>query len=149
MPPLNGTSIKQMGWSLQDGKRATLGDYNGKVLVLDFYATWCMPCRESVPHLIELQRRYENDINVVGLNVGGADDVARVADFARELNISYPLGLPDNDLVSLLITGPDQIPQTFVFDREGKLQKRLVGFDRDTVNEINLAVEKILGNHTD
>jgi hypothetical protein len=99
--------------------------------------------------LIELQRRYENDINVVGLNVGGADDVARVADFAKELNISYPLGLPDNDLVSLLITGPDQIPQTFVFDREGKLQKRLVGFDKDTVNEINLVVGKILGSHTD
>lgn len=149
MPPLNGTSIKQMGWSLQDGQRSTFGEYSGKVLVLDFYATWCMPCRESVPHLIELQRRYENDVRVVGLNVGGTDDLTRVADFARELNITYPLGLPDNDLVSLLITGPDQIPQTFVFDREGKLEKRLVGYDNDMVKELNSTVEKILGLHAD
>ena len=138
-----------MGWSLQDGKRSTFGEYSGKILILDFYATWCMPCRESVPHLIELQRRYENDVRVVGLNVGGVDDLTHVSEFAKELSITYPLGLPDNDLVSLLITGPDQIPQTFIFDREGKLEKRLVGFDKDTVTELTATVEKILTTHTD
>ena len=149
MPPISGKSLSEMGWQLADGQRNNFAQYNGSVLVLDFYATWCMPCRESVPHLIELQRRYENDVRVVGLNVGGVDDLTHVSEFAKELSITYPLGLPDNDLVSLLITGPDQIPQTFIFDRAGKLEKRLVGFDKNTVTELTATVEKILTTHTD
>jgi thiol-disulfide isomerase/thioredoxin len=52
MPPLSARS--DLGWVLNDGKRATLADYQGKVLVLDFYATWCAPCRQSIPRLTDL-----------------------------------------------------------------------------------------------
>jgi len=149
MPPLSGKSLENMGWSLSDGSRNAFAEFKGKVLVLDFYATWCMPCRDSIPHLIGLQRRYENEVRVVGLNVGGPDDIERVAEFSREMNIQYPLGVPDNDLANLLLADVDAIPQTFVFDRNGKLAQRFVGFDPSTGEQIDRAVATALKSNGD
>ena len=142
MPPLNGKSLGDMGWSLATGGRATVSQQRGKVLILDFYATWCLPCRDSIPHLVELQHRYEKDLSVVGLNVGGPDDLAEVPNFAKEFKIQYPLGVPEDELVSLLLADSDAIPQTFIFDRNGQLIQRFVGFGETTGEEINQVVEK-------
>jgi thiol-disulfide isomerase/thioredoxin len=131
-----------MGWNLANGSRATVSQQQGKVLILDFYATWCLPCRESIPHLVELQRRYEKDLSVVGLNVGGPDDLAEVPNFANEFKIQYPLGVPEDELVSLLLADSDAIPQTFIFDRKGQLIERFVGFGETTGEAINQVVEK-------
>jgi cytochrome c biogenesis protein CcmG/thiol:disulfide interchange protein DsbE len=149
MPPLSGKSIANMGWSLSDGSRNAFAEFKGKVLVLDFYATWCGPCRDSIPHLIDLQRRYENDVKVIGLNVGGSDDLDRVPEFSREMNIQYSLGVPDDDLAHLLLADVDAIPQTFVFDRNGKLAQRFVGFDSSTGDEIDRAVAAALNTTAD
>ncbi len=149
MPPLSGKSIENMGWSLTDGKRNLISEFKGKVLVLDFYATWCLPCRQSIPHLIDLQRRYENDVRVVGLNVGGPDDIDRVSQFAQEMKIHYSLVLPDNYLTSLVLAVSDASPQTFVFDRNGKLTKRFVGYDSTTGEQIDRAVVGALNSNAD
>jgi len=115
------------------------------VLVLDFYATWCEPCRDSIPHLIGLQKRYEaQGLQVVGLNVGGPEDLPKVPAFAKEFGIQYPLAIPDNDLVMFLMADSDAIPQTFVFDREGKLAERLIGFGPGDGERIDQAVEAAL-----
>jgi thiol-disulfide isomerase/thioredoxin len=145
MPPLNGKSVSELGWELSDGQHNILSDYKGKVLVLDFYATWCEPCRQSVPHLIELQRRYENDgLRIVGLNVGGPEDQEKVSDFARELGIQYTLALPDDALISLLLSDSNSIPQTFIFDRNGELKKHFIGYGPATEDEIGRIVESAL-----
>lgn len=144
MPPLNGKSIAKMGWVLGDGKRTAFGDFKGKVLILDFYATWCEPCRESIPHLVELQARYQNELNVVGLNVGGEDDLERVPAFAEQFKIQYSLGQPDDDLVEFLMADSQAIPQTFVFDRRGLLTKRFIGYGYSTGPEIDQAVATAL-----
>jgi thiol-disulfide isomerase/thioredoxin len=127
MPPLNGHT--ELGWVQSDGSRAKLADFRGKVLVLDFYATWCEPCRRSIPQLIALQRDYgPKGLQVVGLNVGGPDDRIKVADFAREIGIGYPLGFPDKALTDLFLSGDQTIPQTFVFGRGGQPVKRFIGY---------------------
>ena len=145
MPPLRGNSIVKMGWEQTDGTRAVFSDYKGKVLILDFYATWCIPCRDSIPHLIGLQKKYESQgLQVVGLNVGGPGDEQQVPAFAKELGIQYPLAKPDNDLVGLLLSDSNAIPQTFVFDRKGKLVKRFIGFDAEQSESIDRAVENAL-----
>jgi thiol-disulfide isomerase/thioredoxin len=145
MPPLNGASILNMGWEQGDGKRSVFSEYKGKVLVLDFYATWCVPCRESVPHLVGLQKQYEaQGLRVVGLNVGGPGDQQEVPAFAREFRIQYSLATPDEDLVRFLLADSDAIPQTFVFDRQGQLVERLVGFGRGSGEIIDRAVESAL-----
>src|SRR6185295_19924067 len=60
MPPTKGASILNLGWEVADGKRSVFSEHKGKALILDFYATWCLPCRDSIPHLIGLQQKYEN-----------------------------------------------------------------------------------------
>ena len=145
MPPVNGGTINNLGWTFSGGKRNLFSEFKGKVLVLDFYATWCDPCRRSVPHLIELQKKFEDQgLQVVGLNVGGADDEARVPDFAKEFGIQYPLAQPDEELVTFLLGNTDAIPQTFIFDRQGQLAERLIGYGENGGQRIDNAVAAAL-----
>ena len=142
MPPTGRTaSLLKMGWE-SGGKRSVFSEYKGKVLILDFYATWCVPCRNSVPHLIGLQKKYEDQgLVVVGLNVGGPGDDEKVPEFAKEFGIQYALGKPDDDLVTFLLGDNDGIPQTFVFDRQGQLVERFLGFGPGTGEHLDAAVE--------
>jgi thiol-disulfide isomerase/thioredoxin len=145
MPPIETSSINKLGWTVEDGKHSLFSEYKGKVLVLDYYATWCIPCRKSVPHLIELQKKHgEQGLQVIGLNVGGPKDLEKVPNFAKELGIQYPLAVPDDELVSLMLAGEDGIPQTFVFDRDGVLVERVIGFGPSAGPRIDQAVETAL-----
>ena len=155
-PPLRGNAgAADMGWILpgptgaqkHDARRGKISDYRGKVLVLDLYATWCEPCRESIPHLITLQRIYgEQGLQIIGLNVGGPDDRVEVADFARKFGIQYPLGFPDKSLEDLLLSDNDSIPQTFVFDRKGEAVKRFIGYGESTTDELEQAIRSVIEN---
>jgi len=145
MPPVKKTSLADMGWKLADGKRSVFSEHKGKVLVLDFYATWCVPCRDSVPHLIGLQKKFEDQgLRVVGLNVGGPGDNEQVPAFAKEFGIQYPLAKPDEDLVSFLLSDSDAIPQTFVFDRQGELVEHFIGYDTEAGKSLERVIESTL-----
>ena len=142
MPPTSTSSLLNMGWEMPDGKRSIFSEYKGKVLILDFYATWCVPCRDSIPHLVELQKKHDGDgLVVIGLNVGGPGDDQEVPAFAKEFGIQYPLAKPDDDLVTFLLADSDAIPQTFVFDRQGQLVERFIGFGAGTGARIDKAVD--------
>jgi thiol-disulfide isomerase/thioredoxin len=143
-PPLSG-SLNTLGWTDDSGNRSVFSEFRGKVLVLDFYATWCVPCRDSIPHLVGLQKKHEaQGLQVIGLNVGGPDDPAEVPAFAKEFGIQYPLAIPDDDLVMFLMGDNNGIPQTFVFDRQGQLVERLTGFGPGSGEVIDRAVEAAL-----
>ena len=130
-----------MGWLTADGQRQKLADYLGKVVVIDFYATWCEPCRESIPHLVNLQNQLgARGVQVIGLNVGGADDRVKVAQFARDLGVNYPLAFPDKTLTDFFLSDDQTIPQTFVFGRQGQLIKRLIGYQTSTSIELEKAI---------
>jgi len=133
------------GWSLENGQRGSLADYKGKVVLLDFYATWCDPCRQETPHLVALQQRYEaKGLQVIGLNVGGDDDRAEVPAFAREFGIQFPLVFPDEQLVDDYMGLNESIPQTFVLDRQGNMVKRYVGFSEDRTPELERVIQAAL-----
>src|SRR5216684_7524675 len=133
------------GWALENKQHATLADYKGKVVVLDFYATWCEPCRAETPRLVELQKQFQQQgLQVVGLNVGGADDRDQVPGFAKEFGIQYPLGFPDDEYADSFLGDNQNIPQSFVFDREGKLVKRFVGYSDSSGAELERVVKASL-----
>ena len=146
MPPIgNDGQLPDLGWTLADGQRGGLSQQRGKVLVLDLYATWCEPCRRSIPHLIDLHERFQaKGLAVVGLNVGGPDDRVKVAGFASQFRISYPLGFPDKQLTDLLLSDNSSIPQTFVFDRNGQLIKRYIGYDETMPGQLETLIQSEL-----
>jgi len=130
---------------MNDGRRGRLSDYQGKVVLLDFYATWCEPCRVETPHLVQLHQRYEQQgLQIIGLNVGGADDHAQVPAYAREFGIQFPLAIPDDDLVDDYLGLNQNIPQTFIVNRKGKIVKRFVGYSEDSSDEIERVVRMSL-----
>ena len=119
------------------------------MVVLDFYATWCEPCRAETPHLVSLQKQYgDKGLQVIGLNVGGDDDRAQVAAFAKEFGIEYPLAYPDDDLVDQLLSDNQNIPQSFVYDRNGKLIKRFIGFESSGAAQIERVIQQALTANT-
>lgn len=139
-PP--GGRIGPVGWTLDNNQRAQLSDYKGKVLLLDFYATWCEPCRAETPHLVQLQKQYaEQGLQVIGLNVGGEDDRGQVPEYARQFGIQYPLAFPDDELVDGLLGDNQNIPQAFVFDRNGNLIKRFIGYSANSGVELERVVK--------
>ena len=136
---------RPLGWTLESNQRAQLSDYKGKVVVLDFYATWCEPCRAEAPGLVQLQRQYAaQGLQVIGLNVGGADDREHVAAYAKEFGIQYLLALPDDDLADDYLGNNQSIPQAFVFDRGGNLVKRFAGYSETSGQELERVVQSTL-----
>ena len=110
--------------------------------MLDFYATWCEPCRAETPALVRLQNEYgPRGLQVIGLNVGGDEDREQVPAYAKEFNIQYPLAYPDDDLVTKYLSDNESIPQSFVFDRDGKLLKRFVGYSSRSGLELDMVVK--------
>lgn len=103
-----------------DDSELTLSDLRGKVVILNFWATWCAPCRYEIPYFIRLQDEFADDVIFVGISVddGGWDDVRP---FAEEFQINYPLVLDDGE-VSEEYGGAYVLPTTFVLDREGRIE---------------------------
>ena len=134
--------MEELAWKIFEGKEQKIGDFEGKVLVLDFWATYCPPCIEEIPHLRELQGKYgERGFQVIGLHVGGEEDRPKVPAFQERLSIDYPLGTPEDALVYQLLGDDSRIPQTLVFDRSGKLVKKLVSYDEEIKRQLDEAVE--------
>lgn len=143
MPP--SKPVEQLGWKLFDGNDEKLGDLTGKVLILDFWATYCPPCIKEIPHLKELQAKYgAKGFQVIGLHVGGDEDKPRIPEFVERLKIDYPLGYPEDELTYSLLGTDNRIPQTLIFDRKGKLVKHFVSYDEQIKKEIDETVESII-----
>jgi len=132
-------------WTVGNNQAAKLSDYKGKVVVLDFYATWCEPCRAETPRLVQMQKDYgTGGLQVIGLNVGGDEDRAKVPAFAKEFGIEYPLGFPDDNLAERYLADNQDIPQAFVFDRNGDLVKRFIGYSPSSGAELERIVKAAL-----
>jgi peroxiredoxin len=115
-------------WKLRDldGKTVSSDDFKGKVVILDFWATWCPPCRAEIPGLIDLQKTYgKQGLMVVGVSVDqGGTDV--IKSFVEKFGMNYPVLVAD-DKVQQAFGGFDAIPVTLVIDRQGRIVKRHLG----------------------
>jgi thiol-disulfide isomerase/thioredoxin len=117
-----------------DGKDVKLSEYKGKVILLNFWATWCGPCKAEIPGFVELQDRYRNDLVVVGYSVD--DDEPKARAFAKEYKMNYPilLGLGREDVQDAY--GPIWgIPASFIISREGKVCRKHLGIAPKAVFE--------------
>jgi thiol-disulfide isomerase/thioredoxin len=123
------TSSKEtIDFSLPDleGNIVNLSDFRGKVVIIDFWATWCHPCLTEIPHFIELYNTYSLEgLEIIGITMqsGSPDDIAKKA---QELGINYTLVIGNNE-VTQKFGGIQGFPTTFVMDKEGKVTKKYLG----------------------
>lgn len=108
------------------GKNVSLSDYKGKVVILDFWATWCAPCRKGIPDLISLQKEYKDKVAVIGISLDRENTIAAVPDFVNKMGINYPV-VYFNDQVINDFGGVSAIPTTFIIDQHGNIVKKIVG----------------------
>lgn len=114
-------------WKLQDldGKTVSSDDFKGKVVILDFWATWCGPCREEIPGLIDLQAKYQKQgLAVIGISLD--EGAGEVKPFVKKAGFNYTVALVD-DKVQQAFGGVDAIPLTFVIDRQGRIVTKHLG----------------------
>ena len=108
-----------------DGKKITLSDYRGKVVLLDFWATWCTPCRAEIPHFVEMQEKYgPQGFQVIGISMD--DDAKPVREFYQQFKINYPVAIGDDKLAERF-GGVLGLPVNFIIDREGRIHSRYLG----------------------
>ncbi|MBL8150668.1 MAG: TlpA family protein disulfide reductase [Blastocatellia bacterium] len=126
-----------------DRKRLQLSDYRGKVVMINFWATWCGPCQQEIPSLIAIQEKYKQEgVEVLGISVDSADRVADVEAFISRYEINYRVAL-DNGQVFTTYQG-SAIPLTIFVDRQGRMRARYEGLI--TKQEAERELVKLLVN---
>jgi|GEM_PF-291079 cytochrome c biogenesis protein CcmG, thiol:disulfide interchange protein DsbE len=140
---LRGRAAKDFSLTLE-GKPAHLSDLRGKVVLLNFWASWCQPCRDEAPSLDLLQQRIAPLGGVIlGVNVGINDDESAYEEFLKTYNINFPTYRDSSQQIALSY-GTTAYPETYVIDRKGRLDRKLVGPQDWTSPEITSYLDSLL-----
>ena len=123
-----------------DGQPLQLSSYRGKVVLLDFWATWCVPCREETPHLVELQQKYrDSGLQIIGVSMDDSPDPVRR--FYREFHMNYPVVM-GNAQTGELYGGVLGLPIAFYVGRDGKIEAKRIG--AQSASAIEDEIKKLL-----
>jgi peroxiredoxin len=127
---------------ITSGQSVSLSNYRGQVLILDFFATWCQPCRQSIPHLIEMNRKYgKQGLQILGLSVD-EDGEQAVKSFSEELRVNYPMALA-GDKTSVTY-GIRSVPVMYIIDKKGKISDVYRGFTNETARSVEQSIKRLL-----
>ena len=115
-------------FTLQDleGKPVSLSDYKGKVVFIDFWATWCPPCRASIPAVENLYEQYKDNEDFVVLGINLQEDKDTILQFMKKQKMNYPVLLSDKKVISNYKIS--SIPRFFIIDKNGEIYNKYVGF---------------------
>lgn len=124
------------------GQTITQENYRGHVLIVDFFATWCQPCRLAIPHLVEMNRKYgKQGLQVLGLSVD--EDGERVVKaFMDEFHVNYPLALAGEAATADF--GIRSVPIMFLIDKKGKVAEVYRGYTSDLARSLEVSIKRLL-----
>jgi cytochrome c biogenesis protein CcmG, thiol:disulfide interchange protein DsbE len=128
-----------------DGKPVSLAAAKGKIVILNFWATWCGPCRAEVPDLVELQKRYADKLEIIALATD-EDDPDEVRRFVLQSGINYRVAMTSEEVLRNY-GGIAALPTSFVIDPQGRIVQKHVGLNDPTIYE--LEVRAMLGEPVD
>ncbi len=132
-----GQTAEAPDFALEDirGRTVRLSDYRGKVVLINFWASWCAPCLTEMPELVRLQEEYgKKGLQIIGIAYPG-DNRLRVQEIVNKLKVNYPI-LTGNKKITSLFEVADVLPLTIIIDRQGKVRDRILGIlDRGEFEE--------------
>jgi peroxiredoxin len=148
-PELTDLPLEVAVAPLKDAKGASfkLGDFFGKVMVINFWATWCGPCRREIPELVKLNKEFRSrGVEMIGLSTEDPDASAeKVRKFIQDFQIDYRIGWAPVQVAAPLMKGHQAIPQIFVISRDARILKHFRGFSpANTSTELKQALEDAL-----
>lgn len=113
--------------STVDGEVIRLSDYLGKIVIVDFWATWCAPCRMAIPELVELQNEYRDDLVIIGISLDQPYTQQNLKPFIESYGINYPIVLGTLEVVEAYgsIRG---IPTSFIINQKGEIVNKFTGY---------------------
>ena len=126
-------------FTLQDlnSKQVSLSDFKGKVVILDFWATWCPPCVKEIPHFVELYEQYKGEkFTIVGISLD-RQGVSVVKPFVQKYQVNYPILMTDGQ-VDKAYGGIASIPTTFIIDSAGNIRHKYIGYRDKAVFETDI-----------
>ena len=124
-----------------NGNTVKLSDYKGKVILIEFWATWCPPCREFTPVLNKIYEKYK-DKGFVILALTPEENIDTVMSYIKGYDIIYPVLI--TDMKTTRRYGVISIPVSFLVNREGNVSEKHLGVTRDIVQELSSGIEKLL-----
>lgn len=123
---LQGKAAPDFMLTSLDGKTMKLSDFHGKAVLLNFWATWCEPCKIEMPWFVDLQKKYEaQGFTVIGVAMDDSSP-SDIADFAKKMGVNYPI-LIGKEAVGDQYGGIPYLPSSFYIDRDGKVVDRVFG----------------------
>ena len=126
-----------------DDHEITLSKLRGKVVLVDFWATWCGPCRESTPHLIQLYKTYrEKGFEVIGMSLDKEDERETVSRFVKSMNVPYAVVIAPQEVARNY--GVAGLPTSFFIDREGRLREKIPGFNSTIARHMAVKVAELI-----
>lgn len=124
------------------GQTISQENYRGHVLILDFFATWCQPCRQSMPHLVEMNRKYgRQGLQILGLSVD-EDGEQDLKSFTDEFRINYPLAAAGAS--TTIAFGVRSVPIMYLVDKKGKVVEIYRGFTDETARSLEQNIKRLL-----
>ncbi len=132
--PITDGDVKNFTLKSTDGKDVSLADYRGKVVLVDFWATWCPPCRKGIPDLVELQKQYGDKFVVIGITLDREKTLKDVVPFVESYKINYPVVYGTDEVINHF-GGVEAIPTAFMLDQNGKVVSKHVGLQPKSVIE--------------
>jgi peroxiredoxin len=140
--PRQGKSVPDFKTTSTSGQTISQENYRGYVLILDFFATWCQPCRQSIPHLVELNRKYgRQGLQILGMSVDEEGERA-VKAFTDEFRVNYPLALAgDSTVADFSIRS---VPVMYLIDKKGKIAEVYRGYTDDMGRSMEQSIKRLL-----
>jgi peroxiredoxin len=139
-----GARLPELGAKDLSGRPVNLGSLAGKVVIVDFWATWCAPCKESMPVLEKLYQKYKSrGLVIVGVSVD--EDAANVGPFIKKLKVSFPIVHDAGHKIADKVK-PPRMPSSYIVDRKGIVRHVHDGFHAKDAAEIEAQITALLGN---